>query len=112
MYFSPIQHSYVAMFRRYPAAERNGAIANNPGMITQIIDQVYETHPSADEMFEAIEMPPTSGRQLGQAFSRWCEDTFPTIHNDIDEWNQCTESNFLCFAVVKIGEVLIGQGTT
>ena len=34
----PIQHSYVAMFRRYPAAERNGAIVNNPGMIDQIID--------------------------------------------------------------------------
>lgn len=87
----PIQHSYVAMFRRYPAAERNGAIVNNPGMINQIIDQVYETHPSADEMFEAIEMPPTSSRQLGQAFNRWCEETFPIIHNDIDTWNQCTE---------------------
>lgn len=87
----PIQHSYVAMFRRYPVAERNGAIANNPQMITQIIDQVYQTHSSANEMFEAIERPTTSSRQLGQAFNRWCEGTFPTIHNDIDTWSQCTE---------------------
>jgi len=87
----PIQHSYVAMFRRFPAAERPTAMANNPGMITQIIDQVYQTHPSADEMFESIEQPTTSSRQLGQAFNSWCEDAFPIIHNDIDAWSQCTE---------------------
>ena len=87
----PIQHSYVAMFRRYPVAERPTAMANNPGMITQIIDQVYQTHPTIGEMFESIERPTTSSRQLGQAFNSWCEDTFPIIHNDIDAWSQCTE---------------------
>lgn len=87
----PIQHSYVAMFRRYPVRERPAAMANNPAMITQIIDQVYQTHPSIGEMFESIEKPATSSRQLGQAFNRWCEGNFPIIHNDIDAWRRCTE---------------------
>ena len=89
----PIDHSYVAMFRRYPKrkSERSLKIRNNPRMITQIINQVHETYPTVEEVLESIEKPATSSRQLGQAFNTWCENTFPCIHHDIDEWSKCSQ---------------------
>jgi len=87
----PITHSYVRYFTNLKVKKQSTGIDNNLTIVTEIIDQVYETCPNINDLIEAIEQPITSSRQLGQAFNNWCEKNFPCTHNDIDEWSKCNK---------------------